>query len=73
MSPQRYYEVVEDRPAPGPPLAVRLGVSWLTNALVLAIVAGLLSGVTVKNIAKRLDEGDPWSGMSRHARALPKR
>ena len=49
MSPQRYYEVVEDRPAPGPPLAVRLGVSWLTNALVLAIVAGLLSGVTVKN------------------------
>jgi len=49
VSPQRYYEVVEDRPAPGPPLAVRLGVSWLTNALVLAIVAGLLSGVTVKN------------------------
>ena len=49
MSPQRYYEVVEDRPAPGPPLAVRLGISWLTNALVLAIVAGLLSGVTVKN------------------------
>ena len=49
MSPQRYYEVVEDRPAPGPPLAVRLGVSWLTNALVLAIVAGLLSGVTVKS------------------------
>ena len=49
MSPQRYYEVVEDRPAPGPPLAVRLGISWLTNALVLAIVAGLLSDVTVKN------------------------
>ena len=49
MSPQRYYEVVEDRPAPGPPLPVRLGISWLTNALVLAVVAGLLSGVTVKN------------------------
>jgi len=49
VSPQRYYEVVEDRPAPGPPLAVRLGISWLTNALVLAIVAGLLSGVTVKS------------------------
>jgi bifunctional non-homologous end joining protein LigD len=28
---------------------------------------------TVKNIAKRLDDGDPWSGMSRQARALPKR
>lgn len=49
MSPQRYYEVVEDRPAPGPPLPVRLGISWLTNALVLAVVAGLLSGVTVNN------------------------
>ena len=28
---------------------VRLGISWLTNAIVLAIVAALLSGVTVKN------------------------
>jgi len=28
---------------------------------------------TVKNFAKPLDAGDPWSGMSRHARALPKR
>lgn len=27
---------------------------------------------TIKNIADRLDEGDPWAGMSRHARALPK-
>lgn len=32
-----------------PPLAVRLLVSWLTNALVLAIVAGLLSGVDVSS------------------------
>lgn len=32
---------------PGPPLWVRLGISWLTNALVLAIVAALLSGVHV--------------------------
>jgi putative membrane protein len=30
-----------------PRLTVRLGVSWLTNALVLAIVAAALSGVTV--------------------------
>ena len=49
MSPARYYEVVDERPPPGPPLAVRLGISWLTNALVLAVVAGVLSGVTVKN------------------------
>ena len=28
---------------------------------------------TIKNIASRLDEGDPWHGMTRHARALPKR
>jgi putative membrane protein len=35
-------------PAP-PPLAVRLGASWLTNALVLGVVAGLLSGVHVRS------------------------
>jgi putative membrane protein len=28
---------------------VRLAISWLTNALVLAVVAALLHGVTVKN------------------------
>jgi putative membrane protein len=53
MSPQRYYEVVDDRPA-GPPLGVRLAISWLTNALVLAIVAGLLADVTVKNFGSLL-------------------
>jgi putative membrane protein len=47
VSPQRYYEVVDDRRPAAPPLAVRLAISWLTNALILAIVAGLLSGVTV--------------------------
>jgi putative membrane protein len=30
-------------------LVVRLAISWLTNALVLAVVAVLLSGVTVKS------------------------
>ncbi|MGA9856970.1 MAG: phage holin family protein [Solirubrobacteraceae bacterium] len=30
-----------------PSLLVRLGISWLTNALVLAVVAALLGGVTV--------------------------
>jgi putative membrane protein len=30
-----------------PSLPVRLGISWLTNALVLAVVAGVLSGVRV--------------------------
>ena len=54
MSPEPYYEVVEDRPDPGRPLAVRLAISWLTNALVLAVVAGLLSGVTVKNFGSLL-------------------
>ncbi|MBV9803458.1 MAG: phage holin family protein [Solirubrobacterales bacterium] len=53
MSPGRYQVVVEERD-PAPPLAVRLGISWLTNALVLAIVAGLLSGVTVKNVGALL-------------------
>ncbi len=34
---------------PGPPLALRLGISWLTNGLVLAIVAGVLSPVHVNS------------------------
>jgi putative membrane protein len=54
VSPGSYYEVVDDRPAPGPPLAVRLAISWLTNALVLAVVAGLLADVTVKNFGSLL-------------------
>ena len=32
-----------------PSLLVRLGISWLTNALVLALVAGVLHGVHVAN------------------------
>jgi putative membrane protein len=35
--------------ARSPSLPVRLAISWGTNALVLAIVAALLSGVTVSN------------------------
>jgi putative membrane protein len=54
MSPQRY-DVVAERPAPSPPLAVRLAISWLTNALVLAIVAGLLADVTVRNAGSLLE------------------
>jgi putative membrane protein len=53
MSPQRYYEVVDNRP-PAPPLALRLAISWITNALVLAIVTALLSDVTVKNFGSLL-------------------
>lgn len=54
MSPARYeYEVVE-RPHQGPPLVVRLGISWLTNALVLAVVDLLLSGVTVNDAGSLL-------------------
>ena len=50
-------EVVQEDRKPArssPSLAVRLGISWLTNALVLAVVAGLLSGVTVKNVGSLL-------------------
>ena len=52
MSPTQYQVVVE-RPNP-PPLAVRLVISWLTNALILAIVPGLLSDVTVQNFGSLL-------------------
>jgi putative membrane protein len=34
---------------------LRLAISWLTNALVLAIVAALLSDVTVKNAGALLE------------------
>jgi putative membrane protein len=37
-----------------PSLPVRLAISWLTNALILAIVAGLLGGVHVRNAGSLL-------------------
>lgn len=37
-----------------PPLSVRLAVSWLTNALVLGVVAAVLSRVTVSNAGSLL-------------------
>lgn len=40
-------EVVDERARAGPPLPARLAISWLTNALVLGVVAALLSGVHV--------------------------
>lgn len=44
-----------ERLAPSPaPLVIRLGISWLTNALVLAVVAALLTGVTVRNAGSLL-------------------
>jgi putative membrane protein len=36
------------------PLVVRLGISWLTNALVLAVVTAPLSGVTARNAGSLL-------------------
>jgi putative membrane protein len=54
VSPQRYYEVVDDRRRAAPPLAVRLAISWLTNALILAIVAWLLARVTVRDVGSLL-------------------
>jgi putative membrane protein len=38
----------------GPALPIRLGISWLTNAAVLAVVAAVLSGVHVRNAASLL-------------------
>jgi putative membrane protein len=37
-----------------PPLPIRLAISWLTNALVLAVVAGVLAGVSVRNAGSLL-------------------
>ncbi len=41
--------VSADRGDGSPGLVVRLGISWLTNALVLGVVVALLSGVTVSS------------------------
>jgi putative membrane protein len=41
--------IVENAAPPRPPLAVRLAASWLTNAIVLGIVAALLPHVHVRD------------------------
>ena len=43
-----------DHPREGPALPIRLGVSWLTNAVVLAVVAGVLTGVHVSTFGTLL-------------------
>ncbi len=47
------YEAKPDRS--DPPLLVRLGISWVTNALILLIVTALLSGVTTSGAAALLE------------------
>ena len=47
------YEARPDRS--DPPLFVRLGISWLTNALVLLVVTALLSGVTATGAVALLE------------------
>ena len=55
------------RPRPKAPVAVPLHWEELSDRSLKP------DRWTVKNIARRLDEGDPWSEMSRQARTLPKR
>jgi putative membrane protein len=38
-----------ERRRSSPPILVRLGISWLTNAIVLAVVAAVLAGVHVSS------------------------
>lgn len=54
------------RPRPEAPVAVPLHWEELSSSALEP------DGWTVKNVADRLADGDPWSGMYRHARALPK-
>jgi putative membrane protein len=46
--------VTSKRGRSSPGLLVRLGISWLTNALILAVVVALLSGVTVADVGSLL-------------------
>lgn len=55
------------RPRPAAPVAVPLHWEELSDAALRP------DGWTVQNIASRLEEGDPWRGMTRHARRLPSR
>ena len=45
---------MRSRPAPPTSLPVRLGISWLTNALVLAVVDVLVAGVHANNVGSLL-------------------
>jgi putative membrane protein len=44
----------EPKPRRSPPLAIRLGISWLTNAVVLTIVDVVLEGVKANDIGSLL-------------------
>jgi putative membrane protein len=48
---------VNEEPVPynGPSLPVRLGISWLTNALVLLVITVLLTGVNTSGAAALLE------------------
>ena len=51
MSSTRYEARTE---RPDPPLAARLAISWLTNAVILLIVDILLTGVSASNVGSLL-------------------
>jgi bifunctional non-homologous end joining protein LigD len=54
------------RPRPKAPVAVPLHWDELQDPALQP------DGWTVKTLGPRLEEGDPWEGMMRHARALPR-
>ena len=54
------------RPRPKAPVAVPLHWEELSDAALRP------DGWTIKNLGPRLQDGDPWSGMTRRARALPR-
>jgi bifunctional non-homologous end joining protein LigD len=54
------------RPRPTAPVAVPLHWDELSDRSLKP------DGWTIKTIAARLEDGDPWAGMTRHARALPR-
>jgi bifunctional non-homologous end joining protein LigD len=55
------------RPRPTAPVAVPLHWDELSDKKLRP------DGWTVKTVGERLDTADPWDGMRRHARALPKK
>jgi DNA primase len=55
------------RPRPTAPVAVPLHWEELSDKSLRP------DGWTVANVGARLEAGDPWEGMSRRARAFPRR
>ena len=62
---------IVDQPSRETPFIVRLGISWLTNALILGIVTALLTDVRVSNFGTLLFRRSRVRGAQHGAQTAP--